>query len=87
MHAVRLEVLAVQRLPLAAVVAPPAQLRVVGRHLVAQREGALDRAADGDDDAGGLVAGHDGHARVEVAVVDVQVGSADAAGFDWEVED
>lgn len=78
MYSVRREVLAVQKFPLSAIVAVTAQLRVVRGHLVSDFE-ARNSRAHLHHDAARLVAGHNRHPRVEVSVVDVQIGPADAA--------
>ena len=81
MDTVGQEILAVQRLALAAVVTVAAELRVVGRHLVTNLE-SLNVASNLDDETRGLVPGDDGHARIEISIVDFQVGPADSARFD-----
>ena len=74
-------VFAIERVALLAVMAVPAQLGIVRRHLLPQVQ-ALDVGAERDDDARGFVARDDGHAGAEFTGVDVQVCAADAAGFD-----
>jgi hypothetical protein len=80
-----LEMLTQQQLAAAAVEALAAELRVVGADTVAEAEGAfLDVAPERGHHANGLVAGDQGKTREEFAFVDVQVGAADAAGFDFD---
>ena len=82
-NTMRCIIFAVERIPLLAVMAVPAHLGVVRRHLLPDMQ-ALYISAELDDDARGFVARCHGHARAEVAVVDVEVGAADAAGLDYK---
>ena len=70
MNTMRRKIFAVEQIPLLAVMAVPAHLGVVRRHHLPDFQ-ALYISADLDDDAGGFVAREDGHARGEVAGVDV----------------
>jgi hypothetical protein len=82
LKAVSLEILAVQGLALAAVVAAATNFRVVCRNLVTELE-PLDIAAQFYNDATGLVAGNDRHGGCKDAIVDMDVCSADAARLDY----
>lgn len=84
MYTMSFEVLAVEQLALSTVMAIPAKLRIIRRDLVANLE-ALHRLADLDNDAAGLVSCHHRHCRVEIAIVDVQVGPTDAARLDYTI--
>lgn len=53
---------------------------VIRRNLITDCK-ALDRFSDLDNDPTGFVAGDDRHLGVEVAIVDVQICSADATRF------
>ena len=75
------EVFTVEELAFAAVVACAAELAVVGRDLFADAE-TLNVLAEGDDFAGGFVAGDVGEAGDEVAVEDVEVGAANACALE-----
>ena len=81
MNAMSRIVFAIERVALLAVMAVPAQLRIIRRHLLPQVQ-ALYICAERDDDARGFVARDDGHAGGEFTSMDVQVCAADAAGFD-----
>ena len=63
-------VFAIERVALLAVMAVPAQLGIVRRHLLPEVQ-ALDICAERDDDARGFVARDDGHAGAEFTGVDV----------------
>jgi hypothetical protein len=76
------KVLAIQHLPLSAEMAIPTQLRIVCRHLIAKLK-PLDVLTDFHDNPARLVAGDYRHCRVEVAIMDVEVGSADSTRFDY----
>jgi hypothetical protein len=60
----------------------PTQLRIVCRHLIAELK-PLDVLADFHNNPARLVAGDYRHCRVEVAIMDVEVGSADSTRFDY----
>ena len=81
MNAVSGVVFAVERVPFLAVMAVPAQLGIVRRHLLPEVQ-ALYVCAERDDNARGFVARDDGRAGAEFTGVDVQICAADAAGFD-----
>lgn len=57
-----------------------AQLRVVCRHFVANFK-SLHVLSDLDNNPARLVSSHDWHCRIEVAIVDVKIGTADSARF------
>ena len=81
MNAMSRVVFAIERVALLAVMAVPAQLSIVRRHLLPKVQ-ALYICAERDNDARGFVARDDGHAGGEFTSMDVQVCAADAAGFD-----
>ena len=81
MNAMSRIVFAIERIALLAVMAVPAQLGIVRRHLLPQLQ-ALYICAERNDDARGFMARDDGHTGAEFATMDVQVCAADAAGFD-----
>lgn len=58
------------------------ELRVVCSYLVADLK-SRDVLANLNNDAAGLVAGNDGHSRFEIAIVDVQICTANATGFHY----
>ena len=70
MNTMRRKIFAVEQIPLLAVMAVPAHLGVVRRHHLPDLQ-ALYISAELGDDAGGFVARDNGHARAEVARVDV----------------
>jgi hypothetical protein len=74
------EILAVQQLSLSAIMTVSTELRVFCSYLVADLK-SRDVLADLNNDAAGLVAGNDGHSRFEIAIVDVQICTANATGF------
>lgn len=80
MNAVSQEVLAVQQLSLPTEMAVSAKLRVISRHLITNLK-PLHVLSNLDNNSACLMAGHNRHRRIEVTVVDVKVGTADATGF------
>ena len=81
MNAMSRIVFAIERVALLAVMAVPAQLGIIRRHLLPQAQ-ALHICTERNDDARGFVARDNGHAGAEFSSMDVQVCAADAAGFD-----
>lgn len=81
MNAMSRIVFAIKRVALLAVIAVPAQLGIVRRHLLPEVQ-ALYICAKRDHDARGFMARDNGHAGAEFTSMDVQVCAADAAGFD-----
>jgi hypothetical protein len=82
-HAMRLKMLAQQQLPPPAVEALPTQLAVVSADPLPHLE-PLHILAHARHDADGLMARDQGKLGQKLALVDVQVGAADAAGFDFD---
>lgn len=74
------KVLAVQHLSFFAVVAVPTELRIVCSYLLANFKPS-DVLADLNNNAAGLMAGNDGHSRLSVTIVDVQIRTANATRF------
>ena len=70
MNTMRRKIFAVEQIPLLAVMAVPAQLGVVRRHLLPKTQ-VLYISAELNDNAGGFVARDNGHARAEFAGMDV----------------
>lgn len=80
MNAVGGKILAVQQFSFTAEMAVSTEFRVVCCNFIANGE-AFDRFADLDDDPACFVTSDHGHLGVEVAVMNVEVCSADTTGF------
>lgn len=82
MNTVGSKIFAVQQFSFAAEMAVSAEFRVIRSNFIANRE-AFYRITDLDNDSACFVTCDDGHFGIEVAIVDVEVCSADTTGLDY----
>lgn len=80
MNTVSNKILTEQQLSFAAEMTVPAQLRVVSRNTITNRE-ARNPGSNGYDYSRSLVTSNDRHIGLKVTVMDVQVGTANPARF------